>query len=171
MFAFRSRGGQDATMLAFEPSQPPVDGRQSERALMIQRGVGRFLRTNGLAMVTELPLASGRQADIVAVDGVGEVWIVEIKSSVEDFRADLKWPEYSMHCDRLFFATHADVPAELFPTDSGLIIADAYGAELIRQGSEHRLAGARRKAVLIRFAHAAATRLHQLHDPDAHRIS
>lgn len=158
-------------MLAFDPIEPPVDGRQSETALMIQRGVGRFLRANRLVMVTELPLASGRRADIMAVDGAGLIWIVEIKSSIEDFRADTKWPDYRMHCDRLFFATHSGVPEGLFPDDAGLILADAYGAEMRRDAPEHRLPGATRKAVLIRFAHTAAHRLHQLHDPDAHRLS
>ena len=158
-------------MLAFDPLPPPIDGRQSETALMIQRGVGRFLRANRMVMVTELPLASGRRADVVAVDASGEIWIVEIKSSVEDFRADLKWPDYRFHCDRLFFATHSGVPAELFPEDAGLILADAYGAEMRREAPEHRLAGATRKAVLIRFAHVAAHRLHQLYDPDSDRIS
>jgi hypothetical protein len=157
-------------MLAPLPLILPSDGRQSETALMIQRGVGRFLRNNRMAMVTELPLASGRRADVVAVDGTGEIWIVEIKSSIEDFRADLKWPDYRFHCDRLFFATHADVPAEIFPDDSGLILADSYGAELTRQAPEHRLAGATRKAMLLRFGHAAAQRLHQLYDPAADTI-
>jgi hypothetical protein len=157
-------------MLAPLPLILPSDGRQSETALMIQRGVGRFLRNNRMAMVTELPLASGRRADVVAVDGTGEIWIVEIKSSIEDFRADLKWPDYRFHCDRLFFATHADVPAEIFPDDSGLILADSYGAEIARPAPEHRLAGATRKAMLLRFGHAAAQRLHQLYDPAAEAI-
>ncbi|MCW5697115.1 MAG: MmcB family DNA repair protein [Bauldia sp.] len=147
------------------PLEPPRDGRQSERALAIQRGVGRLLRAGGMAMVTELPLASGRRADIVAVDGDGEVWIVEVKSSIEDFRADGKWPDYRRHCDRLFFATHADVPRDIFPADAGLIIADGYGADVLREAPEHRLAGSTRRALLLRFAHAAAARLHQLYDP------
>jgi hypothetical protein len=157
-------------MLAPLPLTPPADGRQSETALMIQRGVGRYLRTNRMAMVTELALASGRRADIVAVDNAGEIWIVEIKSSIDDFRADLKWPEYRFHCDRLFFATHAGVPAEIFPKDSGLILADSYGAEIARPAPEHRMAGATRKAMLLRFGHAAAQRLHQLYDPSADTI-
>jgi hypothetical protein len=146
---------------------PPRDGRQSETALMIQRGVGRLLRASGMAMVTELPLASGRRADIVALDDGGKIWIVEIKSSVEDFRVDQKWPDYRRHCDRLFFATHAGVPAEIFPEDSGLILADLYGADLARPAPEHRLPGATRKAMLVRFARAAAGRLHFLYDPIA----
>jgi len=158
-------------MLAPLPLTPPPDGRQSETALLIQRGVGRFLRSNRMAMVTELPLASGRRADIVAVDNGGEIWIVEIKSSIEDFRADLKWPDYRLHCDRLFFATHGAVPAEIFPEEAGLILADSYGAELAREAPEHRLAGATRKAMLLRFGHAAAQRLHHLYDPAVDAIS
>jgi hypothetical protein len=144
---------------------PPVDGRQSEHAVAVQRGVGRLLRAQGFAMVTELPLSTGRRADVVGLSGHGEIWIVEIKSSIEDFRTDLKWPEYRLSCDRLFFATHAAVPAAIFPKDAGLILADSYGAELLRDAPEHRLPGATRKAMLLRFAHAAALKLHGLIDP------
>ncbi|HMN86642.1 MAG TPA: MmcB family DNA repair protein [Bauldia sp.] len=144
---------------------PPPDGRQSPHAATVQRGVGRFLRARGLVMVTELPLATGRRADIVAVAPGGEVWIVEIKSSIEDFRVDRKWPDYRLSCDRLFFATHAAVPLDIFPGDAGLLLADAYGGELVREAPEHRLAAGARKALLIRFAQAAAARLHGLADP------
>jgi hypothetical protein len=146
---------------------PPVDGRQSPHALSVARGVGRLIRARGFAMVAELPLATGRRADIVALGPGGEMWIVEIKSSVEDFRVDQKWPDYRLSCDRLFFATHAGVPIDIFPEDAGLILADAYGAELVREAPEHRLAGATRKAMMIRFAQAAAHRLHGLIDPAA----
>jgi hypothetical protein len=146
---------------------PPVDRRQSERAVAVQRGVGRLLRSYGFAVVSELPLATGRRADLVALGPGGDIWIVEIKSSVEDFRGDRKWPEYRFSCDRLFFATHGDVPLGIFPEDAGLILADAYGAELVREAPEHRLAAATRKAMLLRFAQAAATRLHGLVDPEA----
>jgi hypothetical protein len=144
---------------------PPADGRQSPHALSVARGVGRLVRARGFAVVAELPLSTGRRADIVALGPGGELWIVEIKSSVEDFRVDRKWPDYRLSCDRLFFATHADVPIDIFPEDAGLILADGYGAELIREAPEHRLAGATRKAMMIRFAQAAAHRLHGLIDP------
>ncbi len=146
---------------------PPVDGRQSPHAAAVQRGVGRLLRAHGFAMLTELPLATGRRADVVGLGAGGEIWIVEIKSSVEDFRVDHKWPDYRLSCDRLFFATHADVPLEIFPEDAGLILADSYGGELLRPAPEHRLVGATRKVMLLRFAHAAASRLHGLVDPEA----
>jgi hypothetical protein len=146
---------------------PPVDLRQSPHALAVQRGVGRLFRMRGFAIVTELPLATGRRADVVALGPSGEIFIVEIKSSIEDFRVDMKWPDYRCSCDRLFFATHAGVRPEIFPEDAGLILADSYGAEIMREAPEHRLAGATRKAMLLRFGQAAALRLHGLIDPAA----
>lgn len=142
-----------------------LDGRQSETARMIQRGVGRMLVGFGLSVVYELPLASGRRADVVALSPAGDIWIVEIKSSVEDLRADRKWPDYRLHADRLYFATHAGVPAEIFPPDAGLIVADGFGAAVLREAPEHRLAAATRKATTLRLAHAAARRVHVLMDP------
>src|SRR5579862_4573563 len=111
----------------------PVDGRQSPAALAVARGVGRLMLARGFAVVHELPLATGRRADVVAVGADGEIWIVEIKSSIEDFRADHKWEEYRFSCDRLFFASHADVPAEIFPEEAGFILADQFGAEILRE--------------------------------------
>jgi hypothetical protein len=146
---------------------PPVDGRQSERASFVARGVGRLMRARGFAIVSEVSLATGRRADIVGLGPGGDIWIVEIKSSIEDFRADSKWPDYRLSCDRLFFATHADVPAGIFPEDAGFILADRFGAEVLRDAPEHRLPGATRKAMLVRFAQTAALRLHGLVDPEA----
>jgi hypothetical protein len=143
----------------------PVDGRQSETALAIARGTARCLHALGYCVVGELPLPSGRRADLVGLGGDGEIIIVEIKSSVTDFRTDQKWMDYRLHCDRLFFATIADVPQEIFPADTGLIVADAFGASIVAEAPEHRLPAARRKTMMLRFAHAAALRLQALADP------
>lgn len=143
----------------------PIDGRQSATALAVARGTQRLLLSMGFACVCELPLASGRRADLVALGGEGTVWIVEIKSSVEDLRADHKWPDYRLHCDRLFFATAPHVPAAIFPEDAGLIVADGFGAELLRDAPEHRLHAATRKSMTLAFARAAALRLQSLADP------
>ena len=152
-------------MLLPPSTELPEDGRQSETALMIQRGVGRLLRTLGYSYIPEMSLASGRRADMVAVGQKGDIWIIEIKSSLEDYRADGKWPEYRQHCDRLYFATHPGVDQAIFPEVAGLILSDGYGAEIIRETPEEKLSGATRKAVMLRFAHAAAGRLHELADP------
>ena len=143
----------------------PIDGRQSPTALAIARGTARHLHALGYCVVSELPLPSGRRADLVALGGGGEIVIVEIKSSVADFRADQKWMDYRLHCDRLFFATVVDVPCEIFPKDTGLIVADAFGAVTISEAPEHRLLAPTRKAMMLRFAHAAALRLQALADP------
>jgi hypothetical protein len=146
-------------------SRLPRDGRQSATALMVARGTQRLLLSHGLSCICELSLASGRRADLVALGNDGQIWIVEIKSSVDDFRVDQKWPEYRLHCDRLFFATAAHVPLEIFPEDAGLILADGYGAEIIRDAPEHRLHAATRRCMMLAFARAAALRLQALADP------
>jgi hypothetical protein len=144
---------------------PPPDRRQSETALKIARGTARMLRSLGFSCLSELPLPSGRRADLVALNERGEIWIVEIKSSVEDLRADHKWQEYRAHCDRLFFAFTQDLPREIFPRDTGLIVADAYGAHLYCEAPEHRLPAPTRKLMTVRFALAAAQRINRLVDP------
>jgi len=132
---------------------------------MIARGVRRLLRARGFSSVTELPLVDGRRADIVAVNSDGEVLIVEVKSSPADFRADRKWREYAVCCDRLYFAISEHTPAAIIPAGAGLILADPYGAEILREADFQRMASASRRAVLLRFAQAAADRLHRLADP------
>jgi hypothetical protein len=142
-----------------------LDGRQSEVAAEIQRGVCRAFRALGLSVVTELPLGNGRRADVVGLSPSGDVSIIEIKSCLIDYRTDGKWQDYLEFCDRLYFAVAADFPREVIPEEAGLILADRYGAELVREGLEERLSAARRKAMMLCFARAAALRL-QLHlDP------
>src|SRR5204862_2900716 len=140
----------------------PVDGRQSPTARAVARGATRLLHSLGFSVVSELPLASGRRADLVALGGGGELWIVEIKSSVADFRADQKWMDYRLHCDRLFFATTLEVPCEIFPQDTGLIVADAFGAQIVCEAPVHRLHAATRKSMTLSVARAAALRLQSL---------
>lgn len=143
-------------------NNPLVDGRQSETALMIQRGMVRFLEERGFAVLTEFPLASGRRADILALDKKGRFSLIEIKSSIEDFKVDSKWPEYVDFCDHFAFATAASVPADIFPTNEALYIADQFGAECIREADEGKLSPATRKALTLRFARIAAKRAEKI---------
>jgi hypothetical protein len=145
-FATSGRGGalrrsRTMTILSIHGDNPLADGRQSERALKVRRGVQRLLSELRHAVLPELTLASGRRADLISLSAKGEIWIVEIKTSIEDFRIDRKWPDYRLHCDRLFFATHADVPLDIFPEECGLMLSDGYGAHMLREAPEHRLAG------------------------------
>ena len=124
-----------------------------------------FRPANSKPPSPNLPLPSGRRADLVGVGRSGEIWIVEIKSSVADFRADQKWMDYRMHCDRLFFATTVEVPCDIFPKDTGLIVADGFGGALVCEAPEHRLSAPTRKAMTLRIAQCAALRLQSLIDP------
>lgn len=142
-----------------------IDGRQSEAAAALQRGVCRTLRAYGHSVVTELPLSNGRRADVVGLSASGDITIVEIKSCLADYRADGKWHDYLDYCDRLYFAVAADFPSEVIPVHAGLILADRYGAELVREPQEDRLTAARRKTMMLRFARAAALRLQHHLDP------
>ncbi len=141
------------------------DGRQSDTALLVQRGVARLMRAAGFAVLPEFTLATGRRADLLGIGETGEIWIVEIKSSPEDFRADLKWPEYRDYCDRLYFAIPTTMDPGMMPPDAGLILADGWGADILRQAEAANLHASRRKAVTLAFARAAALRLHGLYDP------
>lgn len=146
-------------IIEFGKTNPLEDGRQSQRALDVRRGVQRLLMRMGHSMLPEVTLATGRRADLMALTAKGEFWIIEIKSSIEDLKVDRKWPEYRTFCDRLFFATLADVPMEIFPTDCGFIVSDSYGAEILREAPVHSLSPASRKALLLRFARSGAQRL------------
>lgn len=147
----------------------PPDRRQSATALHVQRGVRRLFSDLGHVTIPEFSLANGRRADVIALCPAGRLTIVEIKSSVADFRADRKWPDYRDYCDRFYFAIPGTLPEALIPDEAGLIVADAFGAAILREPDEHPLSGPRRKAVTLRFAHNAARLLHALADPGAVR--
>ena len=136
-------------------------------AALLARGVCRAFERLGYASLLEFPLANGRRADILALGPGGDLAIVEIKSSVADFRADRKWVQYRDFADRFYFAVPQSFPAALIPDECGLIVADAFAAALIRDGIASPLAPARRRAVLLRFALAAAARLRRHLDPQA----
>lgn len=138
---------------------PLNDGRHSELALLVRRGVQRLCLDLNIHVLPEVSLRSGRRADLVGLTRKGEIWIIEIKSSVEDWKADRKWPDYRNYCDRLFFATHPQVPCEIFPQDCGFILSDGYGGEILRDAPEHKLAPATRKALTLQLARIGANRL------------
>ena len=134
-------------------------------ALRLARGVRRAFEDLGQACLVEFSLASGRRADVMAMDPKGRLSIVEIKSSLADFRSDGKWPEYRDYCDALYFAVAENFPKRILPEDCGLIVADAYGASILRPAPAHPLNAARRKAVTLRCAQVAARRLAAASDP------
>jgi len=145
-----------------------IDGRQSATALRVQRGVMRFLRVvHDMACYAEVPLVNGRRADVLAVGAKGEIWIVEIKSSLIDYRVDAKWPHYKDFCDRFFFCKPPELDAEIFPHAEGLMVADGHDGAILRHAPLDSLAGARRKAMMLKLARLGADRVHVLMDPNS----
>lgn len=132
---------------------------------LITRGVRRWLAALNMASVTEFTLKTGRRADVMAVDAAGCLTIVEVKSSIADFRADRKWHEYAPFCDRFFFAVGESFPVDILPDDCGILVADAYGAIVLRDAPAMKMAGVRRKALTLRLAMVAGARLHLAEDP------
>ena len=124
------------------------------------------MRQSGRSVLRELPLPDGRRADIMAVTASGELTIVEVKSSIEDWRVDQKWPDYLAWCDLLYFAVPVDFPRSLIAEEVGLIVADAYGGEILRHPPRRPVAAARRKALLTDCARLASERLARLEDPE-----
>jgi hypothetical protein len=142
-----------------------ISDSEDRVAAQLCRGARRLLWTLGYASVTEFPLSNGRRADIFAVAANGGISIVEVKSSISDFRADRKWQEYRAFCDSFFFAVGQDFPQALIPQDCGLIVADAFGAAIVRDPPVERIAASRRKSLIAGFGQCAAMRLHRLEDP------
>lgn len=139
----------------------------AERTVHVCRAATRYCGLRGWAPVHEMPLPNGRRADILALRPDGCFVVVEVKSCARDFLSDLKWPEYRDYCDQLFFAVDLDFPRELLPAEAGLLVADGADAAMLRDAPQHRLAPARRRALLHRYAVVAAGRLAALSDPSS----
>ena len=132
---------------------------------LLARGVARHLRSYDFVSALELVPTQGLRVDVMGLGPKGEIWIIECKSGRADFQSDQKWQRYLDWCDRYFWAVDCDFPTDLLPDDTGLIIADGYGAEIIRKGPEAKLAPARRKVMIQKFARHAAVRAQAARDP------
>ena len=138
---------------------------------LLARGVARHLTSHGFACLEEFVPERGKRVDVMGLGPKGELWVVECKSSRADFQSDCKWEGYLEWCDRYFWAVDEAFPTDLLPDCTGLIIADAYDAEIIRMSPEDKLAAARRKVIVQKFGRVAALRLNQLRDPDLGRFA
>ncbi len=131
----------------------------------LARGVSRHLISHGFVSIEEFVPARGLRVDVMALGPKGELWVIECKSSRADYQSDSKWQGYLEWCDRFFWAVDTEFPVDLFPEETGLIIADAYDAEIIRMAPEEKIAPARRKKMIQKFAMDGARRLQSLRDP------
>ena len=153
--------------LAMPIDDPAAELLRGNAAGLIARGLARHFAAHGLVSLSEFTLRSGRRADLFCLDAKSRITIVEIKSSIEDFRSDQKWPDYLEYCDYFFFAVPERFPREVIPAEQGLMVADGYGATVIREAENLRLNAVRRRALVLQFAQLAARRLQGLGDPEA----
>ncbi len=152
--------------LAEHPPWPEAGpASRPDMTLAIRRGATRYLRQAGFVVAQEMTFPSGRRADLVAIRPNHDIWIIEVKSGLPDFRADKKWPEYADYCDALCFAVSPDFPHAIISPDVGLILADAFGGTMLRDPVRAGLAPARRKALMLSFTQLVAGRLMRLEDP------
>ena len=142
-------------------------------ASAVARGVSRLFLRNQIVVQPEVSLRNNRRADLMGLSNKGEIIIVEIKCSRADLLGDQKWPEYLEYCDRFFWAVPAGFDISplqndaFMPERAGLIIADAYDAEIARPAGLLPLAPARRKTETQRLARLAMRRLMGISDPDS----
>jgi len=151
--------------MSADPASDPLALSALQPGQRLARGVCRVLLSHDFACLTEMVPRPGLRVDVMALGPKGEIWVVECKSSRADFTSDRKWQGYLDYCDRFFWAVDADFPDELLPAQTGLIRADAYGAEILRLPEAMPLAAARRKVVMRSFARQAARQLQALRDP------
>jgi len=133
----------------------------------LTRGVCRLLTKTGFGPITEFRLPNRRRVDIIGLGSGSEFIIVEVKSSVADYRGDTKWPDYLPYCDRFYFAVPESFPVHILPDDCGIMVADSYGAAIRRGAVERPITTIRRRRQLLRFALTASERLCRLTDPRA----
>ena len=137
--------------VAFTLTRPEITGG-------VTRGALRLFEALGYATLLEVPLPNGRRADLMGLGAKGEIVIAEVKSSLEDYRCDAKWPEYAPYCDAFYFAVPPEFPRDIIPEEPGLIVADGFGGAVLRPAPVSALAPARRKALTLAFARLAAFR-------------
>ena len=135
----------------------------------VTRGVCRLLVDMGYQVIREFKLTSGRRVDVAGLDASGKFIIVEVKSSLADFRSDQKWQDYLVYCDQFYFSVNADFPKDMLPIDYGLIIADTFNAVIHRDSPVMSINGQRRRAQTLRFARTAARRLEKFYVPKGSR--
>ena len=131
----------------------------------IARGVMRHFSQIGLSSLSEFSPARGLRVDIITLGMANEIWIVECKSCQSDFKSDKKWQNYLDWCDRYFWAVDANFPIDILPPDTGVIIADAYDASILREAPLNKLSVARRKKIIKSIAKSACNRLLTYTDP------
>ena len=127
----------------------------------INSAIGRMFIERGDACLREFTLRTGRRVDLIAISSGGEITIVEVKSSRQDFISDRKWREYLEWADRFYFAVAEGFPRDLLPgpDECGIIITDGFDCLEVQPAPLAKLAGQRRNHLTRRLAYVAMRRV------------
>ena len=127
----------------------------------INSAIGRMFIERGDACLREFTLRTGRRVDLIAISSGGEITIVEVKSSRQDFISDQKWREYLKWADRFYFAVADGFPRDLLPgpDECGIIITDGFDCLEVQPAPLAKLAGQRRNHLTRRLAYVAMRRI------------
>ena len=139
--------------------------KKSKGLNRIARGAMRHFDQIGLSSLSEFSPIKGLRVDIITLGMSNEIWIIECKSGQSDFKSDRKWHNYLDWCDRYFWAVDANFPIDILPINTGIIIADAYDASILREAPLNKLSPARQKKVIKSIAKSACNRLLTHIDP------
>lgn len=101
----------------------------------IKSQVGKYLKQKRRATYFELGLCKhGRlRADVFSISMSGHVVIVEVKSSVQDFKSDKKFHLYVEYANKLYFAmpnTVYDKVKDQIPKNIGVFIMTSDGEHI-----------------------------------------
>ena len=159
-------------MTAIAPILAPIPAAlAAPAAAAVARGICRLFARNDIWCLPEMPLRNGRRADLMGIDAKGQLIIVEIKVARADLLGDAKWTDYLDYCDRFYWGLAPQLDRTCIeqpsfrPERCGVIVADAYDAEILRPAATVPLAAARRKVETERLARAALRRQLGLVDP------
>ena len=141
-------------------SQSTMHNRR-ETTKELTRGVCRLFENLGFATLKEFKLPNRRRVDVIAMNPNGNFSIIEVKSSVGDYKTDNKWLEYLPYCQRFYFAVPYNFPTKIIPRECGIIVADAFEATIRKESFHSKINSTRHRHQLIRLGYVAGSRINQ----------
>ena len=125
----------------------------------ITDAIARSYYEQGDGVLREFKLRVKRRVDLVTLNDEGLITIIEIKSSVSDFRSDKKWNEYIEWADQFYFGVGHNFPIEILPKEHGIITTDGFDTYKVQPSPVQKLNGARRNTLVRRLAKASMRRI------------
>ena len=125
----------------------------------ITDAIARSYYEQGDGVLREFKLRVKRRVDLITLNDEGLITIIEIKSSVSDFRSDKKWNEYIDWADQFYFGVAQNFPIDILPKEHGIITTDGFDTYEARKSPVKKLNGSRRNTLVRKLARASMRRV------------